>query len=107
MAEDPAESYSEVGVRRRHVYSEVTAFDRIKVPRDPRRGELDVPAGIHLLGEALDRIRHQRRKPAPCARTDHAGQRWRVRQARPPVNRYRWRPRDFNVRKLPIGDLQL
>jgi len=81
MAEDPAESYSEVGVRRRHVHSEASAFGPIKIPRDPRRGELDVLAGIHLLGEARDpdRIRHQRRKPAPCARTDHAGRRGRVR----------------------------
>src|ERR1041384_8270178 len=54
MAEDLAEYYSEGGVRRRYLHSEVTTFDRIKILRDLRRGEFDVLVGINLLREGLD-----------------------------------------------------
>ena len=54
MAEDLAEYYSEVGVRRRYLHSEVTTLDRIRILRDLRRGEFDVLVGINLLREGLD-----------------------------------------------------
>jgi excinuclease ABC subunit B len=54
MAEDLAEYYSEVGVRCRHLHSEVATLDRIKILRDLRRGEFDVLIGINLLREGLD-----------------------------------------------------
>jgi excinuclease ABC subunit B len=54
MAEDLAEYYSEVGVRCRHLHSEVSTLDRIKILRDLRRGEFDVLIGINLLREGLD-----------------------------------------------------
>ena len=40
MAEDLAEYYSEVGVRCRYMHSEIETLERIKILRDPRKGEL-------------------------------------------------------------------
>jgi excinuclease ABC subunit B len=54
MSEDLAEYYAEAGVRCTYLHSEVSTFDRIKILRDLRRGEIDVIIGINLLREGLD-----------------------------------------------------
>src|SRR5213078_824097 len=54
MSEDPAEYYSEVGVRCRYMHSEIETLERIKILRDLRKGEYDVLIGINLLREGLD-----------------------------------------------------
>ena len=54
MAEDLAGYYTEVGVRCRYMHSEIETLERIKLLRDLRRGEYDVPIGINLLREGLD-----------------------------------------------------
>src|SRR5204863_1717847 len=49
-----AEYYSEVGVKRAYLHSEVSTLDRITILRDLRRGEFDVLIGVNLLREGLD-----------------------------------------------------
>jgi len=53
MAKDLANYYTEVGVRRRYMHSEIETLERIRLLRDPRRGEYDVLIGIKLLREGL------------------------------------------------------
>src|SRR6204780_3561924 len=54
MAEDLANYYTEVGVRCRYMHSEIETLERIRLPRDLRKGEYDVLIGINLLREGLD-----------------------------------------------------
>jgi len=54
MAKDLANYYTEVGVRRRYMHSEIeTLAEPIRLLRAPRRGEYDVLIGIKLLREGL------------------------------------------------------
>jgi excinuclease ABC subunit B len=54
MAEDLTEHLADLGMRARHMHSDVTAIDRTLLIRDLRRGEYDVLVGINLLREGLD-----------------------------------------------------
>uniref|UniRef100_A0A7C4GFS8 UvrABC system protein B n=1 Tax=candidate division WOR-3 bacterium TaxID=2052148 RepID=A0A7C4GFS8_UNCW3 len=54
MAEDLAEYLAEMGIRVRHLHSEIGALDRVEILRGLRLGEFDVLVGINLLREGLD-----------------------------------------------------
>ena len=54
MSEDLAEYYSEAGVKRRYLHSEIDTLERVNILKDLRRGEFDVLIGVNLLREGLD-----------------------------------------------------
>jgi excinuclease ABC subunit B len=53
-AEDLAEYLRKVGLRVRHLHSEIDAIERVEILRALRKGEFDVLVGINLLREGLD-----------------------------------------------------
>jgi excinuclease ABC subunit B len=53
-AEELATYLAELGVRVRHLHSEIDAIERSAILRDLRQGEFDVLVGINLLREGLD-----------------------------------------------------
>ncbi len=54
MAEDLTDYLLEMGLRVRHLHSEIDTVQRIEILRDLRLGEFDVLVGINLLREGLD-----------------------------------------------------
>jgi excinuclease ABC subunit B len=54
MAEDLSDYLQQIGIRVRHMHSEVDAIQRMEILRDLRLGRFDVLVGINLLREGLD-----------------------------------------------------
>ena len=54
MAEELADSLSEMGIRNTYLHSDIQTLDRIEILRDLRIGVYDVIVGINLLREGLD-----------------------------------------------------
>src|SRR5262249_39816929 len=53
-AEELTTYYAELGVRVKHLHSEIDALERSAILRDLRLGEFDLLVGINLLREGLD-----------------------------------------------------
>jgi excinuclease ABC subunit B len=54
MAEDLAKYMDNAGIKVKYMHSEVQTFERSKIIRELRLGEIDVLVGINLLREGLD-----------------------------------------------------
>lgn len=54
MAEDLTDYLRDIGIRVKHLHSEVETIERVEILRDLRLGEFDCLVGINLLREGLD-----------------------------------------------------
>ena len=54
MAEDLTDYYDKLGIRVRHLHSDIKTLERVELIRDLRMGAFDVLIGINLLREGLD-----------------------------------------------------
>eukprot|EP00487_Bulimina_marginata_P011973 TRINITY_DN8002_c0_g1_i1.p1 TRINITY_DN8002_c0_g1~~TRINITY_DN8002_c0_g1_i1.p1 ORF type:complete len:128 (+),score=16.93 TRINITY_DN8002_c0_g1_i1:30-413(+) len=54
MAEELASYYSDLGIKVKHMHSDIDAIQRNHIIRQLRLGEFDVLIGINLLREGLD-----------------------------------------------------
>lgn len=54
MAEELTKYYKEMGIRVEYLHSEIDTFERIRIIKSLRLGDIDVLVGINLLREGLD-----------------------------------------------------
>ncbi len=54
LAEDVSEYLNERGVKAKYMHSELNAFERSKIIRELREGEIEAIVGVNLLREGLD-----------------------------------------------------